>query len=365
MTAYYVDSRLGKDTNDGSQSFPLKTLQKAVTKVFPGDTVFVVPGVYSNTVKIPKSGTSAKPITFKSLSRHGAVLNGHFEIIGQNHIHITGFKIQGSTYGVRVEGSSEGVVINGNYFYNTFSSAISAWGVPWKSQPSKFNWSGIRNITVTDNDFDRCCNGGWNEIASFANGVDGVTMTDNRIFNPGSTKNGGEGPDFKCGVKNVKYLRNKHIGLRKVATYVDGGCPESGLYKDPQNGVNQNIEIAYNEYINCGAAINVSTEAAGSCIGINIHDNWIEGGTKHGVLVYWHPKAKQWAPKTWHLSRMDNISITKNVVIGKPIGFVVNSPIGTNIKLSANLPYKIKTPYQLVAGKFICDKALATTKPVK
>jgi hypothetical protein len=365
MTAFYVDARAGNDAWTGDQQKPLKTIQKAAAKAVAGDVVFVLPGAYSGTVKVPKSGTAAKPIAFKSVARHQAVLSGMFEIKGQSHIHITGFRIQKGGYGVRVEGQSQGVVIGGNYFFDTNSSAVSAWGVPFKAQPSLYGWRGVRDITVTDNDFDHCCDGGWNEIASFANGVDGVTMTDNRIFNPGSTANGGEGPDFKCGVKNVRYLRNKHTGLRKVATYVDGGCPESGLYKDPWNGENQNIEIAFNEYLNCGAAINVSSEAAGSCIGVDVHDNWIEGGKAHGVLFYLHPKAKQWAPRTWQHSRMADLTARRNVVIGKPIGFIVNCAIGQRMKVVDNMPYRLATPYQLLAGQYTCDRAVAKTKPVK
>ena len=365
MAAYYVDARAGNDAWAGSQQKPLKTIQKAAAKAVAGDVVFVLPGAYSGTVKVSKSGTAAKPIAFKSVARHQAVLNGTFEVKGQSHVHITGFRIQKGGYGVRVEGQSQGVVIGGNYFFDTNSSAVSAWGVPFKAQPSLYNWRGVRDITVTDNDFDHCCDGGYNEIASFANGVDGVTMTDNRIFNPGATTNGGEGPDFKCGVKNVRYLRNKHTGLRKVATYVDGGCPESGLYKDPWNGVNQNIEIAFNEYLNCGAGINVSTEAAGSCVDVSIHDNWIEGGSKHGVLFYEHPKRKEWAPKTWQHSHMERLIAQRNAVIGKPLGFIVNCGIGRGMRVEGNKPYQVKTPYQIVAGQVVCDRAMAKTRPVR
>lgn len=359
MTSFYVDTN-GNDSNSGAFDKPFKTIQKAAQIANSGDEVFVRKGTYSGTVSVKNSG-----VKFTSVTKHGAVLNGMFEIKGKSNVHIYDFKLQGSNYGVRVEGPSNGVVISGNYLFNTNSSGISVWGVPWQSQPSALNWKGVQNISVVDNILDHCCNGGYNEIMSFANGVDGVICTDNRIINPGSTANGGEGPDFKCGVKNVKYLRNVHIGLNKVATYVDGGIPENGLYNDPWNGVNENIEIAYNEYIDCGAAINVSSEAAGSCKNIHIHDNYIKGGTGHGVLLYLHPKRKEWAPNSWQYSKMENFLVERNVVINKPIGFIVNCAIGRNMVLKNNLPFNTKTAYQLLAGGYTSDNKVATTEPSK
>jgi hypothetical protein len=46
---YYVSALSGSDTNTGLlQSTALKTLQRAANQVTPGDTVFILDGVYYN-----------------------------------------------------------------------------------------------------------------------------------------------------------------------------------------------------------------------------------------------------------------------------------------------------------------------------
>ena len=45
---YYVSDSNGLDTNDGSESFPFKTINRAISSVSAGGTIFVMEGTYNN-----------------------------------------------------------------------------------------------------------------------------------------------------------------------------------------------------------------------------------------------------------------------------------------------------------------------------
>ena len=69
--AYYV-SPSGSDTNDGSQTHPFATIQGAADVATPGTTVHVLPGTYTQPVKVENDGTASAHITFLSETTWGA-----------------------------------------------------------------------------------------------------------------------------------------------------------------------------------------------------------------------------------------------------------------------------------------------------
>jgi parallel beta-helix repeat protein len=71
--SFYVSSTNGNDRSSGTdQNSPFASLQKAADMAGAGDTVYIMPGNYSNTdpnqnvVTLNKSGTAVAPITFKA-----------------------------------------------------------------------------------------------------------------------------------------------------------------------------------------------------------------------------------------------------------------------------------------------------------
>ena len=76
-TIFYVDGSLGADTNPGTLSQPWKTIQKVVTTVKAGDTVYLRGGNYasiSSGWKFTNSGTQSKPITIANYPGEQVVL---------------------------------------------------------------------------------------------------------------------------------------------------------------------------------------------------------------------------------------------------------------------------------------------------
>src|SRR2546425_997742 len=62
-TTYYVAPD-GRDSNPGTLSAPLTSIQAGLNKLYPGDTLEIRGGTYypSATLKLPRSGTSTAPI---------------------------------------------------------------------------------------------------------------------------------------------------------------------------------------------------------------------------------------------------------------------------------------------------------------
>ncbi len=64
---YWVDANAPLSKNLGTAEEPFKTIQKACDTVNPGDTVYVNPGVYYESVELKRSGTKEAPIVFKAV----------------------------------------------------------------------------------------------------------------------------------------------------------------------------------------------------------------------------------------------------------------------------------------------------------
>jgi hypothetical protein len=106
-TVYYVSST-GRDSNDGlAASSAFRTIQKAVDLVDPGDSVLILPGIYtatgrgSDVVTITRSGTpdnwitlrnypGTRPVIFNEASWQG------INILGASYIVIEGLEVRGN-----------------------------------------------------------------------------------------------------------------------------------------------------------------------------------------------------------------------------------------------------------------------------
>lgn len=119
---YFINSQTGSDANPGTQSQPLKTIQKAASMATAGDTVVVQAGNYPERVTIKQSGRSGEPITFRA---EGTVRMYGFTVLA-SQIVIQGFDISNTPddsrhgWGIYVNGSN--CIIADNYIHN------ATWG---------------------------------------------------------------------------------------------------------------------------------------------------------------------------------------------------------------------------------------------
>ena len=115
---YYVSANNGSDSNNGSETTPFQTINKAISFVNPGGTIFVMNGTYQNNgygtvdtatntnmnnnhvVTINKSGSEGAYITLKNYPGHSPLIqfDGRGGIVisnNMNYIIIEGFEVVG------------------------------------------------------------------------------------------------------------------------------------------------------------------------------------------------------------------------------------------------------------------------------
>ena len=73
---FYVDPKLGKDSNEGTNAAPWKTVQHAVDHISAGDVVYLREGIYYENVIVKFAGSREKPITLRSFPGELAILDG-------------------------------------------------------------------------------------------------------------------------------------------------------------------------------------------------------------------------------------------------------------------------------------------------
>ncbi|MEM7131410.1 MAG: LamG-like jellyroll fold domain-containing protein [Chloroflexota bacterium] len=76
---YYVAPN-GNNGHSGSETEPLKTIQKAVNLANAGDTIYVRSGTYHEQVRITKSGASGRPIRLLAYPGEQPVIDGEYKL---------------------------------------------------------------------------------------------------------------------------------------------------------------------------------------------------------------------------------------------------------------------------------------------
>jgi hypothetical protein len=103
-TDLFVSPSGSNSASGATAQTPLKSIQDALNRVVPGDTIHLAPGVYNEDLITKVSGTAALPITIEGTDtgldpagRAGTVLYGAGRIISVNnsYYHLQGFTING------------------------------------------------------------------------------------------------------------------------------------------------------------------------------------------------------------------------------------------------------------------------------
>jgi purple acid phosphatase-like protein/calcineurin-like phosphoesterase family protein/pectate lyase-like protein/fibronectin type III domain protein len=356
--AYYVDTNhpSASDSNPGTEALPWKTIQKAANTLVAGDTVYIKQGTYTGLVSPKNSGSASAWITYSAYlgHEHKAILDGSaFEIRGKNYIKVSGLRIQNVTgaigvdRGIYVLGPSSNITLSGNHTYNTKSSGISIWGVPWGDDPNVYGYKAITNLIIENNKVENCVTpGGYDECITLANGVDTFEIRGNHIFNGNDGCCGGEGIDVKNGVSNGKIYRNEIYNFHKIAIYLDAGG-SGGSYAA---GWLRNIDI-FENYVrdtSKGTGISVVSEGPGNIDGIKVYNNLVTNSGGDGILLYKHP----WEQGT---AVIKNVTFINNTTYNNGLmpvhgggGVRINHPTAQNVIVRNNIAYK-NQDFQILA----------------
>ena len=123
IPSFYVDGSVARSGNGESLATAFKTIQEAANVVTAGNVVLVYPGTYNERVGVTRSGASGNKITFRSMSRREATVNGGFQIDG-NYISVDGFRVTIDYKENAIEIKGDNAEVVDNYFFNCRYKAI-------------------------------------------------------------------------------------------------------------------------------------------------------------------------------------------------------------------------------------------------
>ena len=146
--AYFV-SHTGKDTNDGSEKKPFKTIQKALDSVQAGEAVFIRDGIYNERIKIDKSGTNKQNIIISAYNNENIIIDAkNLSGLGETN---SSEKINWENGVLEIRGQSN-IIIHGIKIINSKSSGIYCGGVSDAN-----GWTQIcKNIKIYRCKFENC-----------------------------------------------------------------------------------------------------------------------------------------------------------------------------------------------------------------
>ena len=141
------------DGNPGTDEKPFKTVQHAADAARPGDTIFVMEGHYPERVKVRTSGGVGQPITYRSMPRRSARVDG-FDLEA-SYIRVEGFELQAEKPAVAVQlGGSHCEVVD-NYVHNMMVGVAGTTGKPGPDGKTR-DYSSVAHNRIAYNKVYHC-----------------------------------------------------------------------------------------------------------------------------------------------------------------------------------------------------------------
>lgn len=297
LDIYYV-STTGSDASTGSETAPLATIQEALDRAQPGNTVIVQSGTYNEIVRFPRSGRADAWITLMAQPGHAVTIDGaglsipdYWEgvvtIADVSYIRVQGLRVEHSGYTGIIANRTSFVEILNNQTYDTYLSGIGIWR--------------SSDALVDGNTVELAVNGGEQESITVSISSN-VVVSNNEVSNDGAGTDGGEGIDIKDGSSNVVVRGNTIHDL-----------DELGIYVDSWDSDTSDILIEDNIVHNCNNhGIAIAAERGGRVDRVTIRNNLLYRNGRMGITIadwdagYAHP--------------MDDILIVNNTAVENGLG---------------------------------------------
>jgi len=202
---YYV-SPTGNDSGAGTISSPWKTINKGVSGVGSGDTLYLRGGTYTGTVSISKSGSAGNPVTIAGYPGETPIINGGggmgeysalFSLTG-NYVNLKNMEITGGGMGLVIKGYydvisqinshhhiSNGILITGTSNGSIVEDSIVHDTCEYNKNGSGGHWaSGLTAARNPSNAIIRRNKvyNNWGEGLSAYGGANGTLIEDNIVY---------------------------------------------------------------------------------------------------------------------------------------------------------------------------------------
>jgi hypothetical protein len=284
---YYVDQTNPKasDTNPGTEALPWSTLYKAArAPLQPGDTVYVKQGSYdvstggmwnSPAINLP-SGAPGKPITFKSLPMHAAVLNTYgtqgnpaIGVYGRSHVVIDGFVIpKPGNKGIAIFGEAgakvKDIVIQNNIIHGVYVDALD--------NTEAIRLENAEDVLVRNNKIYDVRNGGGSSNASGVKTykVKNVIIENNEMY------------DVIAGVKEKEASSWITVRNNKITN-----CRYGFVLNNQNGGVTEQIRY-HNNVVECSSGFETASQSSAIMRDVYIYNNTFSGYSSKGVHTNEH-----------------------------------------------------------------------------
>ncbi len=318
---YYVGTS-GNDANPGTSVAPFKTFAKAVSVLTPGDTLQVMPGTYTESLRMTASGTATAPI---NVIGNGAVINmGGTQQTGikisGSHIRLSGFEVTGATdAGIAMPGQFL-TVTNNNVHHNVTQNGIGVCGTSTTGWSSAMKVGiGGQNITIENNTVYYNCGEG----IAVTRGV-GVVVKNNTVYDNFA-------PNIYIDNSPYSTVQGNLIYCTGAVLRRDGSLPTGiGLGEEFYEGWGaqlHDILVAGNTVRDCRKGIGAfASEVGGTFANVTITGNNIPSGEDRALTLSTSPNS--------------NVVISYNILYNTPyisdsagITLIGNTITGVNAPL--------------------------------
>jgi len=319
---YYVDREHASadDGNPGTASLPWATIQKAADTVNPGDTVYVVDGIYDERVMITRDGTPGAKIVFQAVPRRSVQVLHGFNI-SADAIRLEGFDIThdvGGWLGGGIWMSGHDVEIVDNYIHDAPGAGVLT---SWAGD------GGWKDVLVADNTIYGC-----NKGISAVSG-DGWLVEGNEIERLIRPPSGGYDADYMrfFGINHVIRYNYLHGTLPSEVGTSHVDCFQTYSVNGNQA---HNIVIEHNQCLDFVHQAFMMEGDGSSHSDITIRYNVVEGFSAWGVCTH----------------NVQDLRITNNTWIGRGSGdsgtaHGVGLRDGSSGVIKSNIFAYIRAPY--------------------
>lgn len=305
---YYVSDR-GNDSGSGSSATPFQTINFALSKATPADTVIVRQGEYHEKVVFPKSGLAGKFITLKAYPNErpvidgtGLTVNGKDALVtikNVNYVVLEGFDIanfKSSTAWVDVNGimvyeGASNITIRKNRIYSIQHNVAAADGRSGHGIEVRGNTNvAIKNVLIEENEiYD--CKTGYSENLTINGYVDGFVVRKNKVYNGENIGIVVAGGYAANAVAEYNYARNGVVEENEVFA-LDGTTGPIPAYNEHNGAIGiyvdgaRNITVDRNKVHDCGRGIGIVSETNNfptrDCI---VRNNFVYNNSLAGIYL--------------------------------------------------------------------------------
>lgn len=197
----YYASAAGESDGDGTREKPFSSLEEAVNRLQKGDALYLMPGIYTQQLKLPDTltGTPEQYITIAAQPGAQAVLDvqgqktdAAVEITGASYVRVEGLEIRNSgdtaACGVLVKDGSNHLIIQDNQIHrfsgNKKTVQQNSYGEAVLLQAD--SEGKIQDVLISDNIIQNCNAGAAGSISVQGN-LENINIIGNQVYRAAGT----------------------------------------------------------------------------------------------------------------------------------------------------------------------------------